>query len=76
MIKLLVGCTLILASIMLLCTGFILAGLEGAAISSQVNGGAFTYQILHVGLGWIVIPVILLLAGVGLVYSSRHHFDS
>ncbi|MEW4370035.1 hypothetical protein [Paenibacillus kandeliae] len=75
MIKLVVGCTLILASVMLLCTGFILAGLEGAAQSSQINGGAFTYDILNVGLVWIIVPTMLLLLGGSLVYTSRQQID-
>ncbi len=75
MIKLMLGCTSILSSIMLLCTGFILAGLQGVSVSSQVNGGAFSYNILSSGLIWFVSFLIFLVVGILLIYSSRREFN-
>jgi len=75
MIKLLLGCTSILCAIIIFCTGFILAGLKGAAYSSQINGGAFQYQLLDIGIVWLIIPLILIVAGGILVYNSRHDLN-
>ncbi|MCL9662989.1 hypothetical protein L2089_20055 [Paenibacillus hunanensis] len=75
MIKLMLGCTSILSSMMLLCTGFILAGFQGLSISSQVNGGAFSYNILNDSLIWLVSFLIFLIVGLVLIYSSRREFN-
>ncbi len=74
MIKLLLGCTSIVCATIILCTGFIIAGLRGAAQSSQINGGAFQYPLFDIGIIWFIIPLFLLVVGGILIYTSKYDF--
>lgn len=69
MLKLLLGCTSILSSVIILCTGFIISALKSVQESSNENSGAFNYGIFDINFLWFIIPLILLIIGFTFLYS-------
>lgn len=69
MIKLFLGCTSIISSVIILCTGFLISALKSVDRSADINSGAFRYSIFNIDLWWFVIPVLLLIIGFWLIYS-------
>lgn len=56
MIKVIIGCSLFLASICILCAGFIISAIGSSGRTVSTN---FTYSILNINILWTVVPVIL-----------------
>lgn len=67
--RLLMGCTSILSAIIILCTGFIVSGLN--SISRVINNPnrSFEYSLFNIEIWWFIIPLVLLIAGWWLIYN-------
>lgn len=62
MTKLFLGCTSLLAGVIVICTGFIVSALEDL----RPGSGNFSYSLFDLNLWWVIIPLVLLAAGGGL----------
>lgn len=69
MLKLLLGCTSILSSVIIVCTGFIISALKSVQEISNVNNGAFKYGLFNINFFWFIIPLILIILGFTFLYS-------
>ena len=67
MIKVITGCSLFLASICILCTGFIISAIGS---SDRTMNSNFTYSILNINILWMVIPVVLFIIACIVTYSG------
>lgn len=75
MLKMLLGCTSILSSVIIMCTGFIVSALKSVQESSNVNSGAFKYSLFNINFFWFIIPLVLLILGFTFLYSYSKNSD-
>ncbi len=70
--KLLLGCTLILSSVMIGCTGFLISALRSVQIAADsiTLPVSFKYSIFNLNFFWFLIPLLLLIAGIYFVYTA------
>ena len=74
MIKVIIGCSMFLASVGILCSGFIISAIGSADLTVNTN---FAYSILNINLLWTVVPLILFIVACMFTYSGykEHSYD-
>lgn len=72
MIKVMIGCSLFLASIGILCAGFIISAIGSSDRTVNTN---FTYSILNINILWTVVPVILFIMSCIVTYSGYKEYS-
>ncbi len=70
MVRIFLGCTSILSSVIILCTGFILSGLNSLQDAITSRSGGFVYSIFDINLFWFIVPILLFIIGVIFIYSN------
>lgn len=71
MIKVITGCSLFLASICILCAGFIISAIGS---SDRTMNSNFTYSILDINILWMVIPIVLFVVAYMVTYSGYKEY--
>ncbi|TKJ91724.1 hypothetical protein PaeCFBP13512_10375 [Paenibacillus sp. CFBP13512] len=72
MIKVITGCSLFLASICILCTGFIISAIGS---SDRTMNSNFTYSILDINILWTLVPIILFVIACMITYSGYKEYS-
>lgn len=72
MVKVMMGCSLFLASIGILCSGFIISAIGSSDRMVNMN---FMYSVLNINILWTVIPIILFIVACMLTYSGYKEYS-
>lgn len=72
MIKVMIGCSLFLASIGILCAGFIIYAIGSSDLTVNTN---FTYSILNINILWTFVPVLLFIMSCIVTYSGHKEYS-
>ncbi|MDQ1233858.1 phosphate/sulfate permease [Paenibacillus sp. SORGH_AS306] len=72
MVKVMMGCSLFLASIGILCTGFIISAIGSSDRMVNMN---FMYSVLNINISWTVVPIILFVVACILTYGGYKEYS-
>lgn len=72
MIKVIIGCSLFLASICILYAGFIISAIGSSDRTVNTN---FVYSIWHVNILWTVVPIVLFVLPCIVTYSGYKEYS-
>lgn len=72
LVKVMIGCSLFLASIGILCSGFIISAIGSSDRTVNTN---FTYSILDIHWLWTVVPIVLFIVACLFTYSGYKEYS-
>lgn len=72
MIKVIIGCSLFLASIYILCSGFIISAIGSSDRTVNTN---FAYSIWQINILWTIVPIVLFVVACIVTYSGYKEYS-